>query len=602
MEIASFKIVNKNQWKEFVDKIETQEKEIASASTFIKEIEEGNLETIDVDHADHNSLTGSLVNMRNKMKIIAQEEKERNWITEGLAKFSDILRSSNNDLSKLCNDIVSELVKYMNANQGGLYLVNDNDPSNAYIELIAAYAYNRKKYIDQRIAIGHGLIGQAVLEKETIYMTDVPADYVKITSGLGEATPRNIIIVPLKVEDKVYGLVELASFQEIKKHQKQFLEKLSETLASTIASVRTTEHTQNLLKETQLQAEQLKAQEEEMRQNMEELNATQEAMAHKQQEAIEEANKLNAILNSSSNAIVTIDKNGIVESVNKSFPIIFGYDIEETIGQSVEIILPLPSQQNRDGYLKNFLINLPEVIGKTQHVMRRRKDGNTFHAEVSVSEVDLGNRTVYTAIIHDITNRYNAEQERLQQIEELRAQEEELRQNMEELQAIQEEMQKQMNETFQLKQALEERERVFSLTTILSESDLHGTVTLINDKFCEVSKYSREELIGKAHNILRDPDMPKELFKILWQTIKAGNVFKGIVKNRAKDGTHYWVDATIVPIKNEKGENIKYIGARYHITNEAMALQLYNEQAQKFGWPLLEENLLREQVELLAEK
>src|SRR6478735_5070103 len=99
---------------------------------------------------------------------------------------------------------------------------------------------------------------------------------------------------------------------------------------------------------------------------------------------------------------------------------------------------------------------------------------------------------------------------------------------------------------------------------------------MANEKLCEVSKYTPEELIGKPHNIFRHPAMPKELFKEFWDTIKSGRVFKGIVLNLAKDGSHYWVDATIVPVKDASGEITKYVGARYHITDDKIAEELYN--------------------------
>lgn len=120
------------------------------------------------------------------------------------------------------------------------------------------------------------------------------------------------------------------------------------------------------------------------------------------------------------------------------------------------------------------------------------------------------------------------------------------------------------------------------MTTLLSEADIYGTITYVNSKFCEISGYTPEELIGKPHSILRHPDMPKEFFKRMWSTIKKGKPFQGIVKNKAKNGTHYWVDASIVPIKDAKGNIVKYIGARYHITNEELASQLFKEQFPNF--------------------
>ena len=135
-----------------------------------------------------------------------------------------------------------------------------------------------------------------------------------------------------------------------------------------------------------------------------------------------------------------------------------------------------------------------------------------------------------------------------------------------------------------------------ALTTILSETDLHGTITFVNDKFCDVAKYTRDELIGKPQNVVRHPDMPKELFKLFWQTIKRGEVFTGIIKNRTKDGSHYWVEATIVPILNGQGEVLKYVGSRFHITDETLALALYNRQADHHHWPRIASNLIEKDV------
>jgi methyl-accepting chemotaxis protein len=102
--------------------------------------------------------------------------------------------------------------------------------------------------------------------------------------------------------------------------------------------------------------------------------------------------------------------------------------------------------------------------------------------------------------------------------------------------------------------------------SIVSETDLKGYITAVNDKFCEVAQYKREELIGQNHNIVRHPDMPKEAFKVLWSTVGRGQIFRAPVKNKKKDGTPYYVDAAIAPVLGENGKPIKYIGIRYDIT------------------------------------
>lgn len=116
------------------------------------------------------------------------------------------------------------------------------------------------------------------------------------------------------------------------------------------------------------------------------------------------------------------------------------------------------------------------------------------------------------------------------------------------------------------KAELKARTDIMNMTSIISESDLRGDILSINEKFCEVSKYSKEELIGKPHNTTRHPDMPKEVFKELWATIGRGSPFRGVIKNRAKDGTPYYVDAVIAPIMGDNGKPKKYLGVRYDIT------------------------------------
>ena len=120
---------------------------------------------------------------------------------------------------------------------------------------------------------------------------------------------------------------------------------------------------------------------------------------------------------------------------------------------------------------------------------------------------------------------------------------------------------------------LKVRTQIMNETSIVSESDKKGDILSINEKFIEVSKYARHELLGKPHNTTRHPDMPKETFKQLWSTIGRGELFRGKIKNRAKDGTPYYVDAVIAPILGENGKPMKYLGVRYDITEAEIERQ-----------------------------
>ncbi|NJK97429.1 MAG: GAF domain-containing protein [Bacteroidales bacterium] len=121
-------------------------------------------------------------------------------------------------------------------------------------------------------------------ERETIYLTDIPDNYIRITSGLGDSNPRCLLLVPMIMKDELFGVFELASFNELQPYQVEFVEKIADTIASTLSTVRFNMQTARLLEQSKIQAEELATREEEMRQNMEELRATQEQSARKEVE------------------------------------------------------------------------------------------------------------------------------------------------------------------------------------------------------------------------------------------------------------------------------------------------------------------------------
>ncbi len=347
--------------------------------------------------SDSDMLGNALLDMRANLKKVAEEDKKRNWSTSGLAKFGDILRSYNDNFEKLADEIISNLVKYIGANQGALFIIESNDEAaeEEYMELAACYAWDKKKFLEKKIYKGEGLSGQAWIEGDVIYLTEVPDDYVSITSGLGESNPRSILIVPLKLNDEVHGVIEIASFKEYDEYEIEFVERIAESIASTISSVKVNERTQKLLEESTMMTEQMRAQEEEMRQNMEELQATQEKI---QRDQLDRESREKIVL--SDTVLLELNKSFIIRSANDVCKKVFGYSSSELEGKM----------------LKDFVINssdLSEIQEQTSAdtywngvLMMKDRQGSEVRLLVSAGQLpdSIESDDMYCIYGKDITN------------------------------------------------------------------------------------------------------------------------------------------------------------------------------------------------------
>ncbi|NMM47016.1 GAF domain-containing protein [Marinigracilibium pacificum] len=336
---------------------------LKETSYFAEKIGNGNYDAEFTPLSENDTLGNALIEMRDNLNRVAQEDKKRSWATEGQAKFGELLRTNNDNLKKLSEEIITNLVKYLKANQGGLFIVNDTEEE-PFLDLMACYAWDKKKYLDQKVYSGDGLTGQAWLEKDKVYITDVPEDYIRITSGLGDANPNSILIVPLKINEEVYGVVELASFNLFEDHEIEFVEKIAESIASSISSVKVNERTQNLLEESQELTEQMRSQEEEMRQNMEELQATQEEMERSQRER---ETKENIISNSLQ--IVELDSSFKFNHVNNLFTAALGYSDSEIYNKTY-----LSLVQNTTAY-EQMVSDLKQGITWKGNIQLKSKSG-----------------------------------------------------------------------------------------------------------------------------------------------------------------------------------------------------------------------------------
>lgn len=329
---------SKTQFK-LQSELDIQLGNIGRVTQFAEKIGSGQLNAVLESRGAEDTLANSLIEMRNNLILANQKEDDRNWIITGVAEVGMILRSADK-LTDLAEKILPYLCKRIDALQGAFYVVNDDNENNEFIEMTGSYAYNKRKYLEAKFKFGQGLVGQAAIEKNIVFRTEIPYNYVYITSGLlGDRRPKSILIVPLMTDEKVYGVVELASLSVMTPLQIKFIQELSEIIARTIFSLKVNERTIRLLSESQQLGEELQQRQEQLNQNAEEMRATQEELRRsniKLEEQIEEVNnsqkRIHVLLENSSEIITICDADGKLSYVSPSVHVILGYAPEELVG------------------------------------------------------------------------------------------------------------------------------------------------------------------------------------------------------------------------------------------------------------------------------
>ncbi len=264
---------------------------LKALSSFSEEIGKGNYDSRFKPLSDNDILGNALLQMREDLKNAAIEETKRkkedeirNWSNHGIARFSEILREQTDNINNLSEAVIGNLVKYIDAKVGALFLLNRDADGRQYLVLTAAYAYDRKKYLKKEIQSGEGLAGRCLQEGETIYLTDVPEGYIKIKSGLGEDKPASILIVPLKMHEEIFGVVELASFEEMAPYKIEFVERIGSSIASTISAVKGSWQRRTVVRQKEGTENESGKKEEQQREQAEESNKKRTMSAEKEAE------------------------------------------------------------------------------------------------------------------------------------------------------------------------------------------------------------------------------------------------------------------------------------------------------------------------------
>jgi PAS domain S-box-containing protein len=205
-----------------------------------------------------------------------ESEKEQNWYNIGMSRMNEVMSSNKDDLFKLSQGIITNVVEYVEAAQGAIYLVNDENEEDKFLELMAAYAPDDKRLKGNRFELQEGQLGAGFSEQRVIIADNLPDNYAHLTSGLGDAPLKHLAIIPLRLNEITIGVIELLAFNAIPQYRIDFVEKAGQTLTSILTSLKANAKTTKLLDAQKMLSEEMAAQEEELRQNLEEMQATQE--------------------------------------------------------------------------------------------------------------------------------------------------------------------------------------------------------------------------------------------------------------------------------------------------------------------------------------
>ncbi|HSB96960.1 MAG TPA: ATP-binding protein, partial [Spongiibacteraceae bacterium] len=345
---------------------------------------------------DYPNELGMIARGVEQLQGVYREMEFQRWGKTHLAEIATRLQQAES-FSELSSEVLSTLCPLVGVSHGVFYLCEDDD----HLHLLGGYGYRQSKQLKQQFAIGEGLVGQCALEKVTIALTDPPADYISINSALGESAPRVIVILPILHNERLLGVLELASFQPFNKRDKDFLDELLPVLGMSMELLERSLHTQKLLKESQQQAQRMEMQAAQLEKQSVEMEA-------QQAELIQTEAWFRGIVEAAPDGMLVVDETGQIILCNPKVEELFGYSHGQMLGKNVDQLVPEASRashwQRRADFMKTGG-SRPMGVGKDLKGVRN--DGSEFPIEIGLSLLpDLGGRGVSAcASIRDISER-----------------------------------------------------------------------------------------------------------------------------------------------------------------------------------------------------
>lgn len=464
-----------------------------------------------------NKLKDTLARNRQMERQRRQDDKKQNWVSQGLAEFGDIFRSHSNDLESMSYTVLSSLVRYMGANQGAIYISDEDEKQ---LTMLACFAYDRKKFPDKKVSWGDGLIGAVAMEKKGYYTDQIPDSYLTITSGLGKANPNYLLIEPLLWNEKVFGIIEIASFTEIEEYQLQFVARVAENIANTMNTLNSKLKTELLLEETQAQAARLGEQEIEMQQNLEALKVAKEEAARHAEKFISFTSTVNHTL-----MRAEYDTEGKLLYANTRFLKKLGYmGMREVDGRHITMFI---NEMERPWFNQ-----LWEKLAKGG----RHYEGYMKH-ETKMGQ-DLWTMATYTCVRRD-----DGEVDKILFLA--------------------------IDSTEQKKQSLDFEGQIQAIDKLNAKVVFTpgGKLLDINTLFKSTLKYSDVDLEQMNVFDFFGPE-EQERFTEIWEKVIRGEAFQGQLKMFSKYEEELWFRATFLSVNDMYGEVEKVIFLANEVTKE----------------------------------
>jgi len=333
------------EWEDLLASVQRLAESLKNTTSFANNIRDQKYNNEYEESISQNTIGTALISLRDNLKETSEKEKLRNdeemknqWATTGHSMFSDILRNNISDIHQLCNAVMDSLVPYIKVSQGGIFIRTTlpEDDSTECFELYAVFAYGHQRFHKRTLRIDEGMIGACAMEKHTIILNNVPENYTDISSGLGSAKPKCIMFVPLIYNEQLYGVMEFASFTKFETYQVQFVERISENIASTIANAKINEQTSLLLKKSRQQAQMMEEREDQLKGEIETLNN----LVATTQNELSDIEQINNAMNKTMLVAIFSTKGDTIDA-NRKFALRYTLDVNDIRRKNVYEILQL---------------------------------------------------------------------------------------------------------------------------------------------------------------------------------------------------------------------------------------------------------------------